>query len=67
MKAFEERWSGFKRRCETAVECRGLSCKECKKIREEEWCAALKWARIKLENYTPEDICYFIDEELGDS
>ena len=28
------------------------------------WRAVLKWVRIKAENYTPEDILYFIDEEL---
>jgi len=29
------------------------------------WKDALEWARVKVENYTPEDVCYFIDEELG--
>ena len=29
------------------------------------WKAALEWIRVKVENYTPEDICYFINEELG--
>ena len=28
------------------------------------WKAALEWCRVKVENYTPEDVCYFIDEEL---
>ena len=31
------------------------------------WKAALKWVRVKIENYTPEDICYFIDKELEDT
>jgi len=28
------------------------------------WGAALEWARIKLENYTTDDVLYFIDKEL---
>lgn len=35
----------------------------CAGVREG-WKVALEWVRIKVENYTPEDICYFIDEEL---
>lgn len=30
----------------------------------EGWKMALEWIRVKVENYTPEDVCYFIDEEL---
>ena len=33
---------------------------------KQSWKAALKWAREKAENYTPEDVCCFIDEELED-
>lgn len=32
--------------------------------REMGWKAALKWTKIKLENYTIDDVLYFIDEEL---
>jgi len=41
-----------------------ISCRLCEQLREEGWKEALKWARVKVENYTPEDVCYFIDEEL---
>jgi len=54
MKAFEEHWT----------EEGGDDCPECKVHAEEAWRAVLEWARVKVENYTPEDVCYFIDEEL---
>jgi len=28
------------------------------------WRAALEWMKVKLENYTAEDVLYFIDNEL---
>jgi len=41
MKEFEKRHTDFN--CELQVNCADLDCDECKKIRAEEWKAALEW------------------------
>jgi len=56
MKAFEEHWNK-----EIRPYIHNPSDRELAKYW---WREALKWARVKVENYTPEDVCYFIDEEL---
>ena len=62
MKAFED-WSYNQYRNKVMVTCD--HCTDYIEGIEDGWRAALEWARVKVENYTPEDICYFIDEELG--
>jgi len=57
MKAFEKHWNK-----EIRPYIHNTSDRE---LAEYWWKAALKWARVKVVNYTPEDVCYFIDEELG--
>jgi len=59
MKAFEE-WFEINNYLVDPYACTGVSKEDLAAV----WKAALKWARVKVENYTPEDVCYFIDEEL---
>ncbi len=66
MKAFEKWFKSkhcdYKTPCDPTDEATG--CTNCEDLRAEGWRAALEWARIKLENYTPDDVAYFIEQEL---
>lgn len=64
MEAFEE-WYSKEFPLPPTIE-RGPVGRDHKRGCKDAWKTALKWVRIKLENYTPEDICYFIDQELGE-